>query len=192
MKTTTGIVGKRFGFTHAVEHVEAGHIGKLEVEHDAVASALGERRQGLGAAAHDDDVDVVVPKELLNGLLLGRVVLDDQEASASRLDEFLDADNGRLQVLAVRRFRDEREGAAGQAVLAVVIDGDELHRNVARRGVLLQAAQAPSSPASRAGRRRVRWRSDCSRWQASGHRDRCVATKTLNPCSRATSAMSLA
>ncbi len=53
------------------------------------------------------------------------------------------------------RLGDERERAAGQAVLAVVVEGHELHRDVAGRRVLLQAGSAPVQP-SMSGRKTSR------------------------------------
>ena len=72
---------------------------------------------------------------------LGGVVLDDQQLLAPRLAEVPDAGHRALQALGARRLGDEREGAAGQTVLAVLLQGDDLHGDVARGGALLELTE---------------------------------------------------
>ena len=105
------------------------------------------------------DLDVVVRDQLDDRELLGRVVLDDEQPPRARRREPLDAVEGGLEPLGGERLVEVRERAALEAVLPLLLDGDDLHRDVPRRGVLLELARAPSSPACRAGRCRAR-----SRW----------------------------
>ena len=59
----------------------------------------------------------------------------------------------RLQPLGRRRLGHEREGAAREAVLAVLVERDDLHRDVPRRRVLLELAE--HRPAEHVGQEHI-------------------------------------
>ena len=73
--------------------------------------------------------------------LLGRVVVDDQQALAARRGERLDARQRVVEAVGGRRLADERERAAREAVLAVLVQRHDLHRDVARRRIALELAE---------------------------------------------------
>ena len=79
-------------------------------------------------------------EQLGDAHLLGAVVLH-QQTLAARLGVFLDARQGGFDTLGRGRLGDEREGAARQAVLAVLVERDDLHRDVPRERVLLELAE---------------------------------------------------
>ncbi len=145
-------------------------------------------RERLLAGAGGDDLDVVVAEQFADAHLLGRVVLDDQQALAARRGVFLDARQRRVDAFGRRRLGDEREGAARQRVLAVLVERDDLHRDVPRQRILLELAQ--HRPAQHVGQEHVE--RDRGRLELLGKIERVaprVATSTLKPLSRARSRM---
>ena len=107
----------------------------------------------LGAGAGIDDLDVVVAEQFADAHLLGLVVLDDQQALAARLREFLDPRQRLGDAFARRRLGDEGEGAARQPVLAVLVERDDLHRDMPGQRVLLELAE--HVPAQHVGQEHV-------------------------------------
>ena len=85
--------------------------------------------------------------------LLGRIVLDNQQALSPRLGKLLDAGQRVVDALARRRLVDERERAARQAVLTVLVERDDLHRNMPRQRILLELAE--HVPAQHVGQEHV-------------------------------------
>ena len=85
--------------------------------------------------------DVVVRQQLDDAHLLARVVLDDQQLAHARHGERLEAVERGLEAVGRERLVEVGERAALEAVLALLLDGDDLHGDVARRGVALELAQ---------------------------------------------------
>ena len=141
VNTTTGTSRSALSSADALQHLEPRHVGQPQVEHHAVERLLGQRGQRRRAGVGDHDVDVVVAEQLRDAQLLGGVVLDDQQPLAPRRRVGLDARERRLQPFGGRRLGDERERAARQAVLPVLVQRHDLHRDVPRVGVLLQLAE---------------------------------------------------
>ena len=81
------------------------------------------------------------------------VIFHDQQPLAARLGIFLDAVERLFEAFRRRRLVDEGEGAARQAVLAILVEGHDLHGDVARRRVLLQLAQ--HAPAQHVGQEHI-------------------------------------
>ena len=92
-------IGQRRVVADLFEQLEAGHVGQPQIEHDAIDLLPAQRRERLGAGAGGDDVDVVMAEQLGDPELFGRIVLDDQQALAARLDEILDPAERRLEIL---------------------------------------------------------------------------------------------
>ncbi len=111
---------------------------------------VGERRF---AGLHELQIDVVVAEKLRHADLLGLVVLDDQQALAPRLGIGLDPSKRLPEAIGRGRLGQEREGATGQPVLAIFVEGDDLHRNMAGRGILLELAQ--HRPAEHVGQKNI-------------------------------------
>ena len=137
----------------AFEHLEARHVRQPEIEHDAVARLLAQDGQRFRAGAGGDDLDVVVAEQFADAHLLGFVVLDDQQTLAARRGVFLDARQRRVDALGGGRLGDEGEGAARERVLAVLVERDDLHRDVPGQRVLLELAQ--HRPAQHVGQEHV-------------------------------------
>jgi len=85
--------------------------------------------------------------------LLGLVVLHHQKALAPRLGVFLDASERGLHAFGGRRLGHERERAAGKAVLAILVERDDLNRNMPGERILLELAQ--NRPAQHVGQEHV-------------------------------------
>ena len=131
---------QRFVVTQALQNLEARHVGQPQIEHDTIGGLLLQPRQGGRAGIDRFDVDVVVSKKLGDAELLGRIILDDEQALAAMFDKGLDAGERSLEPFGRRRLVEEGESAAREPVLLVVIQRDDLHRDVARRRVLLELA----------------------------------------------------
>ena len=144
---------QRFVVAHALQHLEARHVGQPQIEHDAIGGLLLQRRQRCRAGIDRLDVDVVVAEKLGDAELLGRIVLDDEQALAARFDKGLDAGERSLEPFGRRRLVEEGESAAREPVLLVVVQRDDLHRDVARRRVLLELAE--HRPAEHVGQEHV-------------------------------------
>src|SRR5579885_3402618 len=145
--------GKRAVGAHPFEHFEARHVRQAQIQHDAIAWSLAQRGQRLAAGLDVDDLDIVVTKQFVDAHLLDGIVLDHQEAPLARLGEFLDARERFLDALPRGRLIDEGKGAAGEPVLPVLVERDDLHRNVPRQRVLLELAQ--HVPAEHVGQEHV-------------------------------------
>src|SRR5947209_8225704 len=74
----------------------------------------------------DDHLEVLMPEELAYAHLLGGIVLDDEQAFASRRRIRLDLLDRGIQSLRRRRFGDEGEGAPRQAVLSILVERHDL------------------------------------------------------------------
>ncbi len=136
-----------------LQHVEAGHIGQAQVEHHAIDQLLAQQNERLLAGFRRHDVDIVAAQQLRDAEPLGGVVLDHQQAAATRRGEILDARERLLQSVGAGRLAQEGERAARQTVLAILIESNDLHRDVARRGVLLELAQ--HAPAQHVGQENI-------------------------------------
>src|SRR5581483_1531816 len=122
--------GERLVGLDLLQYLEAGHVRQAKIEHHAVALLLAQRLERAGTGAGGDDLDVVMAEELGDRKLLARIVLDDEETSPPRLGELLDARERRVDALGGRRLGDEGEGAARQRVLTILVERDDLHRDV--------------------------------------------------------------
>ena len=164
-------VGQRRLAAHAFQHLEARHVGQAEVEDHAIAGPLPQDFQRLLAGAGIDDLDVVVAEQLADAHLLGGIVLDHQQAAAARLREVLDLAQGVGDAFARRRLGDERERPARQPVLAIFVERDDLHGDMAGKRILLELAE--HIPAEHVGQEDVE--RDCGRLILLGEIERVVA-----------------
>ena len=69
------------------------------------------------------------------------IVLDDQQPLDVRGGEVLDAVEGGLEPLGGRRLDQVGERTVREAVLALLVDGDDLHRDMTRGRVELEIVQ---------------------------------------------------
>ena len=115
--------------------------GKRKIQDYAVARLPAHQCQPRFARVRSHDVDVVVSQQLTHAQLFGAIVLDDEQALAAGRREILDARQRVGERLGRRGFRDEREGAAGEAMLPGLVGRDELHRNVSCQRVLLELVE---------------------------------------------------
>ena len=143
MKTTIGTSRSAGSFWISLEQLEAGDVGQPQVEHDAVERAARAARASASAPVPTVVISTsscAISSTML--MLLGRVVLDDQQLRAcAAAAKLLDAVERRLEAVGRERLVEVGERAALEAVLALLLDGDDLHRDVARRRVLLELAQ---------------------------------------------------
>src|SRR4029079_3575967 len=123
------------------QHLKARHIGQAQVEHHAIGRLLPQHIERATPGAGGFYLDVVIAEQFRNAPLLSRVVFDHQQALPPRRRVFLDAAEGRLYALGGRRLADERERAAGKAVVLVLVERDDLDRDVPRQWILLELAE---------------------------------------------------
>ena len=91
MKTTTGRSASAGIVADALQHLEAGHVGQAQIEHDAIAAAA--RAAIASASAPVPAVTISMsswPSSSRDAQLLGGIVLDHQQPLAPRLRVFLD------------------------------------------------------------------------------------------------------
>ena len=153
VKTTTGTSDRLGSFAIRSSTSKPDMSGSRR---SSTTQSQGCSRSAVSAPAPvpvDDDLDVVVAEQLADAHLLGGIVLDDQQALAPRLRVVLDARQRRLEAFGRRRLGHEGEGAAREPVLAVLVERDDLHRDVARERVLLELAQ--HRPAEHVGQEHV-------------------------------------
>ena len=167
-----------------LQHLEAGHVGQAQIEHDAVVASLLERleRSCAGSATSMSMSSCHSNSRVLR--LLGRIVFDDQQPLAARLRVLLDARERRIEIFGRCRLGDEGECAARQAVMPVLIERQHLHGNVARPRILLEMIQdRPSEHVGQENIERDRGRVDTPA-PATTPRPRSSRLRTLNPLSR--------
>ena len=97
--------------------------------------------QGVGAGADGDDLHVVVREQFDDTLALDVVVFDDEKPFRMRCDVGLDAIERMFQILRRRRFHQIRKRSMRQSVLALLFDGEHLHRNMAGCRIQLQIVE---------------------------------------------------
>ena len=93
-------VGQRRVVADRFEQLEARHVGQPQIEHDAIDRL----RRAVSRAPRRRCRPVTMsmsswPSSSRDAELLGRIVLDDQQALAARLDEILDPAERRLEIL---------------------------------------------------------------------------------------------
>ena len=123
-----------------------------------------------------------MPKELGDPKLLSVIVLHHQQALAPGSGVVGEAGQSRLQTIERRRLRHEGKGALGQSVLPILIQGDNLHRDMPRAWVMLQLAE--HRPAEHVREEDIQ--RDRGRTVFPSQSERvgpAVATSTLNPLS---------
>ena len=138
---------------HPLQQLETGHVGKTQVEHDAIKRTLEQGLQRLAAGPDGCHFDVAGSEQFLGGASLDLVVLDDQEPLGARRREFLDPIERRLQSIGRGRFHQKGKGAMGETVLALLLQGDDLHRNMARGRVELQLVE--NRPSEQVGQENI-------------------------------------
>ena len=111
------------------------------------------RVERLAARADGHHLDVCVAEQLEDGLALDVVVLDDQQPLRARRGEVLDAVECGLQTLCGGRLDEVGERAVREAVLALLFQSDDLHRDVARARVELELVE--HRPAEHVGKEDV-------------------------------------
>ena len=92
-------------------------------------------------------------EQLADRHLFRLVVLDDQQPLAARLGVFLDLRQRFRDALGRGRLVDKGERAARERMLAVLVQRDDLHRNVPGKRVVLELAQ--HGPAEHVGQEHV-------------------------------------
>src|SRR5580698_425416 len=82
-----------------------------------------------------------MPEQLFYAQLFGRVVLHDQKPFSARSRILLDPIQRQIEAIRRSRLGEKCEGAAGQSVLPVFVQGQHLYRNVPGGRVLLQMVE---------------------------------------------------
>ena len=93
------------------------------------------------AVVGGDDFDIVVAKQLGDAEKLRRIVLDDQQPLARIAGIIGQASDRRLQIVHGGGLVDKRKRAPRQSMLPILVEGDDLHGDVPRAGILLQLAE---------------------------------------------------
>ena len=143
-------------FLHLLEQLEAGHVRQPQIDDAAFDRPLVHRAKHLeclGAGRDGRHFDVIVHEEVDDAGPLDIVVLDDEQPFLVRSDIRGDAVERVLEVLGRARLHEVGERAVGEAMLALFLNREDLHGNVSRGGVELQAVQ--HRPAEHVGQEHV-------------------------------------
>src|ERR1700687_1184641 len=136
-----GHVGQRIILADVIEYLETAHVRQPYIEYDAVARGLAQGGKRSRAGIGCDDLDVVVVQQLPYAHLFRRIVLHNQQALAAGPGVLLDLRQRRADPLGRRWFADIRKRAAGESVLPVFVQRDDLNRNVSGQRVVLQLTE---------------------------------------------------
>src|SRR5262249_14459672 len=120
---------------------EPGNIRQAQIEDDAVEFLRVQRVPRLGSASRRCDLDTRIVEQLHDTLALDLVVLDDQQAAVAGLSVIENSIEGLLQFIRGCRLDQVIEGTVPQSLHALVFNADDLHRNMAGGGILLQVIQ---------------------------------------------------
>ena len=134
-------VGQGGVVLYLLQHLEARQVGQAQVEHHAVEALRAQLVERAAAGIDGGDLDVGMRQQLGDAEALGLVVLGDQELLLARPHVVVDARQRRVQPFAGRRLVEVGEGAARQALLAVLVHAQDLHRDVARLERALELAE---------------------------------------------------
>ena len=117
------------------------HVRQAQIQHAAVKRPVQQHLQRLGAGADGRDLDVIMAQQFHDAFAFHFVVLHHQQPFDARSDECLDAVETLFQAL--RRGRLDRVGkrAVRQAMLALLLHGNDLHGNMAGGGIQFQIVQ---------------------------------------------------
>ena len=102
---------------------------------------LAHQLQGRGSRARGVDLHIVRPEQLRHAHLLGRIILHDEQAACARSREILQSIDGLLEPVGGYGLGDEGESAPLQPVLTLVLDSQDLHRDVPGFGAALQLVE---------------------------------------------------
>ena len=127
--------------------------GRPQIEHHTIELARYGERSGLPARSKRRKYDVIVGQQFPDAELLGRIIFDNQEVLLVRGRIAFERVERRIQPLFCGRLREEREGAARETVLAIFIEGQHLHGDVASSRVLLQMIQ--NGPPKHVGQKNI-------------------------------------
>src|SRR6202007_2972562 len=105
------------------------------------------------ARRHDRYIDVIVPQEFPNTELLGRIVLYNQQALASRRRVLFDSRKSSFKLFGSCRFGDEGKCSACQTMVAIFVEGQHLDGDVPRGWILFQMVE--HRPAQHVGQKNV-------------------------------------
>ncbi len=134
-------IAKRRIVANSLQHLEPRHVGQLQVEHHAIDAVVAQLQQRARAGIGRHDFYIVGSQQFGDALALGFIVFDQQQTLAARLGVALDAGKGILQAFRGGRLLHERKRAARQTVMAILVQGDDLHGNVPCGRILLELAQ---------------------------------------------------
>jgi hypothetical protein len=68
---------------HLAQNSEARHIGQPKIEYHVITGLPPQRREGFGAGAGRDDLDIAMAKQFGHAKLFRSVVLDDYQPLAA-------------------------------------------------------------------------------------------------------------
>ena len=153
VKTTTGTSDERLSARVASSTSKPDMSGRRRSSTTQSTASRRSASSASRAGARGLDLDVVMAEQFADAHLLGGVVFHHQQAFTPRRGIFLDAAEGGLDTFRGGRLGDEGECAAGQAMLLVLVQGDDLDRDVPRQRVLLELAQ--HAPAQHVGQEDV-------------------------------------
>ena len=124
-----------------LEHLEPREVWQAQVQYDAVERFGTDGIKALLAGGSRADFNVVVAQKFADTHQLGCIVFDDKQPPLPAVGKISDASQLVFEVLGVGRLGEERKCPTRKAVLAVLIGGNHLNRDMAGLWILLELAQ---------------------------------------------------
>ena len=125
----------------AGDELEARHVGQAEVEHHAVVAPGLQRLERGFAAANGSGLHVAGADELHDAPPSRLVVLHHQQPLDGPVHELVQRGERVAQRFLGGRLGQEVDGAEPESPLPVLLDRDDVHRDVARRRIVLEPVQ---------------------------------------------------
>ena len=121
-----------------LEQFEAAHVRQGQVQNHAVVDGFTEGFQRRLAAGDGGDLHALLVEQLADAFMLDGAVLHHQQAPHIGLDGGLDLGEGAEHLLLADRLGEEVDGAQIERLLALVLAGQKVHRNILGAGVRLE------------------------------------------------------
>ena len=137
-----------------LEDFESGHVGQSQIQNHAVSRLPTQSGERISSGTGGFNLDVVVAKQFRDTEQLGRIILDHKQTFAPRSRIFLDASERGLNAFRRRRLGDERECAAREAMVLVLVERDDLYGDMTRQRILFELAQ--DAPTQHVGQKNVK------------------------------------
>ena len=122
----------------ALQQLEAAHVRQCQIQDHAIIDGVTEGFECRLAAGDGGDLNALLVEQLADAFMLDSAVLHHQQAPHIGLDGGFDLGEGAEHLLLADRLGEEVDGAQIERLLALVLAGQKVHRNILGAGVRLE------------------------------------------------------